>query len=102
MKLDFVKVTVNSVKKSSNHLNCNNNLITWFNTIKRSLKVLERWETPIDILLKDKATPVVHPPRRVPFKIKEDLIKTLDDLVAKNTIAPVTEANDWVSSMVLV
>ena len=57
---------------------------------------------PYDILLKDDATPVVHPPRRVPFKIKEELRKTLDDLVAKNIIAKVSEATDWVSSMVLV
>ena len=51
--------------------------------------------------LKDDAVPVVHPPRRVPLSYRDKLKTTLNDLVKRNIIAPVTSPTDWVSSLVI-
>ena len=51
--------------------------------------------------LKDDAVPVVHPPRRVPLAYRDKLKTTLNDLVKRNIIAPVTSPTDWVSSLVI-
>ena len=55
-----------------------------------------------EIRLKPGATPVVHPPRRVPFSIRDKLKSELDRMVDDNVIAKVTEPTDWVNSMVIV
>ena len=46
--------------------------------------------------------PVVHPPRRIPVAIQSALKEKLGEMVADGVIAPVTEATDWVLSMVVV
>ena len=55
-----------------------------------------------DIRLKDKCEPKLHPPRKIPFAIK-DMIK--DELVRMENIGVITKVDkptDWVSSMVVV
>ena len=47
-------------------------------------------------------TPVVHPPRKVPVKLKDHLKRELNRLEEMDIITPVTEPTPWVSSMVTV
>ena len=46
--------------------------------------------------------PVVHPPRRVPCALREDVKDELTRMVGDEIIAPVTEPTRWVSSMIAV
>ena len=46
--------------------------------------------------------PVVHPPRRVPCALREDIKGELTHMVGDRIIAPVTEPTRWVSSMIAV
>ena len=46
----------------------------------------------------DNAQPVVHPPRKVPINMKQQLKETLDTITWKYIITPVQDAADWVSS----
>ena len=46
--------------------------------------------------------PVVHPPRRVPCALREDVKDELTRMVGDGIIAPVTEPTRWVSSMIAV
>ena len=54
------------------------------------------------IRLKDNANPVQHAPRRVPVALREQLKKTLDNMVKERIITPVTDPTPWISSMVVV
>ena len=47
------------------------------------------------------AVPVVHPPRRVPFAIREALKKELDRMENADIIAKVTTPTKWVNSLVV-
>jgi predicted aspartyl protease len=46
--------------------------------------------------------PVIHPARRVPVAIKQQLKEELDYMVRREIVAPETDPTDWVSSMVVV
>ena len=48
------------------------------------------------------ATPVVHPPRRVPIALRERLKQELDKMEASNIICRVTEPTKWVNTLVVV
>ena len=50
----------------------------------------------------DDATPVIHPPRRVPVALRSKLKEELDRLVEAEIIAPVETHTPWVSSLVCV
>ena len=63
---------------------------------------LGKLETPYRIRVDPNVQPVVHPSRRIPVAIHSALKEKLDEMVADGVIAPVTEATDWVSSMVVV
>ena len=63
---------------------------------------LGKLETPYRIRVDTDVQPAVHPPRRIPVAIHSALKEKLDEMVADGVIAPVTEATDWVSSMVVV
>ena len=49
-----------------------------------------------------KVKPVVHPPRRVPFALRDPLKKELDSLADRGIIEPVSQPTDWVNSCVCV
>ena len=63
---------------------------------------LGKLEIPCRIRVDTDVQPIVHRPRRIPVAIHSALKETLDEMVADSVIAPVTEATDWVSSMVVV
>ena len=50
----------------------------------------------------DTVRPAVHPPRRVPFALREQIKSKLDKMVESDVIAPVNEPTAWVSSMLVV
>jgi hypothetical protein len=55
-----------------------------------------------EIQLRDNVTPVVHPPRRVPFAIREKLKIDPERMESLGIIKKVTEHTDWVNSLVVV
>ena len=55
-----------------------------------------------EIKLKDSCVPVVRPPRRIPFKIRDLVKKKLDDMEQLKLICKVTEPTDWVNPMLAV
>ena len=55
-----------------------------------------------EIHLKENATPVVHPPRRVPIALCKKLKTELDNMETDGIIAKVTHPTDWVNSLVIV
>ena len=50
----------------------------------------------------DTVRSVVHPPRRVPVALREQIKSKLDEMVESDVIAPVNERTAWVSSMLVV
>ena len=62
------------------------------------------FEGSYHITVDPKASPVVHPPRRVLVTLQQPLKEELDSLVAKGIISPVTQPTDWVpvNSMVCI
>ena len=54
------------------------------------------------IVLDPSVPPVVHPPRRVPISLKNDIKKELDDMVKNGIIAKIEEGEptQWVNSLV--
>ena len=63
---------------------------------------LECLADPYHIEIDPTAQPVVHPPRKVPVTLREPLRLELKRMVEENILGPVSEATDWVSSMVIV
>ena len=57
---------------------------------------------PYHITLKPDVTPVVHPPRNVPFFYAGQIENELEHMVDLNIITPVTDPTDWVNSLVVV
>ena len=54
------------------------------------------------INLRKDAQPVIQPARRVPFKYRQQLQHQLSEMVRDGMLAPVTEATQWESPIVLV
>lgn len=50
-----------------------------------------------DIKLQDNCVPVVRPPCRIPFKIRDSMEKKLDDMEKLNLICKVTKPTEWVN-----
>ena len=63
---------------------------------------LGRLKDSYSIEIDESVRPVVHAPRRVPVPVREKVRKKLDELECDGVLTPVTEATDWVSSMVIV
>ena len=63
---------------------------------------LEQLPGQYTIKLRNDAQPAIQPARRVPFKYREQLQEQLKEMEENGIIAPVTEATDWVSPIVLV
>ncbi|RXN13855.1 Retrovirus-related Pol poly from transposon [Labeo rohita] len=55
-----------------------------------------------NIHLDPSATPVVHPPRRVPFALRDRLREELDSMEDQGIIKKVTEPTDWVNALCVV
>ncbi len=47
------------------------------------------------------ATPVVHPPRRIPLALRSRLKEELESMERQGVIVKVTEPTEWVNSMVV-
>eukprot|EP00112_Aurelia_sp_Birch-Aquarium-sp1_P023107 Seg6752.3 transcript_id=Seg6752.3/GoldUCD/mRNA.D3Y31 product="Retrovirus-related Pol polyprotein from transposon 17.6" protein_id=Seg6752.3/GoldUCD/D3Y31 len=54
------------------------------------------------IELKPDVTPVIHPPRRIPYALKPHLREELSRMEKLGIIEKVTEPTDWVNSLVIV
>ncbi|KAG1696931.1 hypothetical protein GQR58_006123 [Nymphon striatum] len=54
------------------------------------------------IHIDQKAIPIIHPPRRVPYALKNKFKAELDRMSKLNVIEEVTKPTDWVNSVVLV
>ena len=54
------------------------------------------------IVTDDSVPTVVHPPRRVPIALRNQIKEKLDEMVASGILAPVTEPTEWVSSMLVI
>ena len=54
------------------------------------------------IVTDDSVPPVVHPPRRVPVALRNQIKEKLDEMVASGILAPATEPTEWVSSMLVI
>lgn len=57
---------------------------------------------PYRIDLKENATPVVHPVRKVPFALQEKFKNVLDELVKQKIIEKSFDSDEWVNAFVLV
>lgn len=62
---------------------------------------LGRLKDSYSIQIDDSIRPVVHAPRRVPVPMRNTVHEELEQLVNEGVITPVTDATDWVSSMVV-
>ena len=60
------------------------------------------FETKSKIRIDEKATPVVHPPRRFPHAIRDRLHDELTEMENSGIIAKVTEPTEWVNSLVVI
>ena len=52
------------------------------------------------IVIDKEVPPVIHPPRRCPISIKDEIKAEIDQMVEMDVITPVQEPTDWVSSLV--
>ena len=59
-------------------------------------------KTAYHIELKDDVTPVVVPPRKIPYALKDPLKKELDRMEQLGIIEKVEKSTDWVNALVLV
>ena len=53
-------------------------------------------------IVTDECSTGVHPPRRVPVALRNQIKEKLDEIVASGILAPVTEPSEWVSSMLVI
>ena len=55
-----------------------------------------------NIVTDESVKPVIHPPRRVPVSLRDQIKAKLDEMVQQDIITPVTEPSACVSSMMVV
>ena len=60
------------------------------------------WKGNCTLKLMEQVTPVINPPHRVPFALKDKLKSELDRLDGRQMIRKVKEPTEWVSSLVVV
>ena len=63
---------------------------------------LGRLKGSYSIQIDNSIRPDVHAPRRIPVTMRHKVHEKLEQLVNEGVTTPVTDATDWVSSMVLV
>ena len=111
-RLNFLKVLVkdslhhvdtvtqdSQYKPSMSKTVINDSILTEYADVFEGLGCLA---DPYHIEIDPTAQPVIHPPRKVPVTLREPLRLELERMVEENILAPVSEATDWVSSMVTV
>ena len=111
-KIEFLKVLVkdslhhvdtvtqdSQYKPSMSKTVINDSILTEYADVFEGLGCLA---DPYHIEIDPTAQPVIHPPRKVPVTLREPLRLELERMVEENILAPVSEATDWVSSMVTV
>ncbi|RUS85701.1 hypothetical protein EGW08_006577 [Elysia chlorotica] len=57
------------------------------------------FEGKFHITLREDATPVIHPPRKCPIHIREELLQELTRMEEIGVIEPVSQPTDWVNSL---
>ena len=96
--VDTVTQDSQSTSSMSNTV-IDDNILTEYADVFEGLGCLtDPYHIEIDPVVK----PVIHPPRKVPVTLRESLRKELEKMVEEKILAPVSEATDWVSSMVTV
>lgn len=78
----------------------NKNLLTNYQNVFKGIESIN--VKPVHIHLTDNVNPVVHPPRKIPFGIRNELKKELIRLEQNNIITKISEPTEWVNSMVVV
>ena len=63
---------------------------------------LGRLKQKHSIILKPECEPVIHPARRVPYRLQEQFDKTLSDMESNKSITKITEPTEWVNPIVTV
>ena len=72
-------------------------------TVNESSKLTEiNMKAEYADVIDDSIRPVVHAPRRIPVPMRYKVHEKLEQLVDEGVITPMTDATDWVSSMVVV
>ena len=69
---------------------------------KDNFSGLGKLHEPYDLCLRPGATPVVHPPRRVPLALHDRLKKKLEDMERAGVIRKTDKPTEWVNSLVIV
>ena len=88
-------ITLNcAIEKKNNKIENINDLIELY---PNNFSGIGKLPGTCHITLKDGAVPVVHPPRKYPIHLKDDIEKTLDKMESDEIIEKVTEPSDWVS-----
>lgn len=65
-----------------------------------SFQGIGNFEGKYHIVIRPDVPPVIHPPRRCPIGIIDDIKNEIDQMVQLDVITPVKEPTDWVSSLV--
>ena len=73
------------------------NILTEYPEIFHGLGKLKNYKHHIKV--NESVSPVVHPPRRVPFAIYDKVKKELKRMESMDVIQKVNEPTEWVSSM---
>lgn len=60
------------------------------------------WKGNCTLKLMEQVTPVINPPHRVPFALKDKLKSELDRLDGRQMIRKVKEPTEWLSGLVVV
>ena len=97
-QMEQVNQITPSVSSSANPLN----LPSGFECYSDVFRGLGKLPTQHEIRLKNEVTPVIRPARRIPFKIRDQVKKKLDDMEKLQVICKVVEPTEWVSPMVVV
>ncbi|CAB3983559.1 Hypothetical predicted protein [Paramuricea clavata] len=63
---------------------------------------LGRLSRPYHMEVDPMADPVIHPPRKVPHPLRDQLAETLENMVKQGVLQKVDGPSDWVNSMVVV
>lgn len=90
-------INLNLIKKVN--LISSNDIMKQYADIFTGLGLLQ---CKCNLKLKENATPIIDPPRKIPFKLYDKLRTELERMVKLKVIESISEPTEWVSSIVLV